>query len=179
MKGKVFVFSAPSGAGKSSLISALVEQDPRFSVSISHTTRPMRKGELDKQHYYFVDDEKFDKMVSESGLAEWAHVFSYKYGTARSTINKLLESGQNVLLDIDWQGAAQIKGLYPDAVLIYIIPPSLEHLRKRLVLRGDKKDSIENRMQQAESELSHQGEYDYIIVNDDFDKCLEQIKGVI
>ena len=179
MKGKVFVLSAPSGAGKSSLIRELVKQDSKFSVSISHTTRPMRKGELDKQHYYFIDDKEFDKMVGEDGFVEWAHVFSYRYGTAKSTINKLLDSGQNVLLDIDWQGAAQIKDLYPDAVLIYIIPPSLEHLRQRLLLRGDKLDSIESRMQQAESELSHQGEYDHVIINDDFDKCLEQIKQVI
>lgn len=173
--GKVFVISAPSGAGKSSLIKAVIQKDDNASVSISHTTREMRKEEADRENYYFVDDSAFDNLVLEGAFVEWAEVFDYKYGTSFFAINDLLKSGKDVFLDIDWQGARQIKEIYSDAVLIFILPPSLDELKSRLQSRGDDSELIEYRMEKASSEISHKDEFGYIIINSNFNDSLNKL----
>jgi guanylate kinase len=172
--------AAPSGGGKTSLIRALLEKDERVSLSVSHTTRAPRPGELTGIHYHFVDDETFVRMVEENAFLEHAQVFDYRYGTGRDAVSRKLAAGYDVILDIDWQGARQIRENFPGCCTIFILPPSLATLRKRLAKRGqDSDDVIERRMKDAKAEISHSSEFDFVIVNDDFDDALADLQSIV
>lgn len=180
MTGRLFVIAAPSGGGKTSLINGLLKRDPRLSLSVSHTTRQARPRETDGQHYHFVAEVEFERMVSEDEFLEHARVFDHLYGTNKKTIAVQLEQGYDVLLDIDWQGARQVHSAFPGSCLIFIIPPSLESLRQRLTRRGQDNDSvIQRRMRDAQAEISHWAEFDQLVVNDDFDTALEELLTII
>ena len=181
-KGTLYIVSAPSGAGKSSLISALIETNPTYDmkVSVSHTTRAARPGEVDGQHYHFIEKDNFKALIEDNSFLEYAEVFGNFYGTSRIWIEENLERGIDVFLDIDWQGARQIREQMPAAKSIFILPPSNGELERRLNVRGqDSDDVIAKRMSEAKSEMSHYHEYDYVIVNDDFDSALVDLKAVI
>lgn len=180
-QGIMVILSSPSGAGKSSLSRALVEEDPTLHLSISATTRPIRLGEIDGIDYHFLSDNEFHKKVSENAFLEYANVFGNNYGTLRSDVESYLDRSIDVVFDIDWQGAREIKEKIPDkTVLVYILPPSLEVLRSRLEKRNqDSLGTIEKRMAEAKNEMSHYDEYDYIVVNDDFETALSSIKNII
>jgi guanylate kinase len=179
-QGAVFIVSAPSGAGKTSLLRALIPSDPRLRLSVSHTTRPPRPGEHDGVHYHFVDRERFERMVAEGAFLEHAQVFDNLYGTAESTVRQLRDAGHDVVLEIDWQGARQVRARFPDAIGLFIVPPSVAALRERLGGRGqDSAEIIERRMRDARSELSHYGEYDYLVVNDQFERALEDLRAIV
>jgi guanylate kinase len=179
-RGSLFIIAAPSGGGKTSLVNALLKKDGRLSLSISHTTREARPGELDGRHYHFVSEAEFRQMVDNGGFLEHARVFDHHYGTSRNAVTLQLEQGHDVLLDIDWQGARQIKAVFPECGLVFIIPPSLETLRKRLTGRGqDSTRVIERRMRDARAEISHWAEFDYLVVNDKFDTALEELHTII
>ena len=182
-KGTLFIVSAPSGAGKSSLIDALLKRfnlDDKLRLSVSHTTRAPRPGEIDHVSYHFITNEEFEKLIERNAFYEYAHVFDHYYGTSREIVEQWLNEGKDVLLDIDWQGARQIRQQTPDAKGIFIVPPSLEELNRRLVTRAtDAPKVIEKRMSKAISEISHYNEYDYVIVNDDFDESLLNMRSII
>ncbi len=179
-RGKLFIIAAPSGGGKTSLINRLLTRDSRLVLSISHTTRPARPGETDGQHYHFVSEEAYEKMVKDGEFMEHARVFDHYYGTNRNSVALQLEQGRDVLLDIDWQGARQVRSVFPDSCLIFIIPPCLETLRKRLTGRGqDSASVIQRRMQDAQAEISHWAEFDQLVVNDDFNTTLEELLAII
>ena len=178
--GSLIVVSAPSGAGKSSLIKALLTLEPELKVSVSHTTRPMRPGEVDGEHYHFVEREEFERMAVGNAFVEYAEVFGNLYGTAKSSLEGPLYEGRDLILEIDWQGARQVRACFPDAVSIFIAPPSIEALRERLRCRGQDSDEvIDRRMREAGSEMSHFEEYDYMVVNDEFDDALQQLRCLI
>ena len=178
-KGTLFIVSAPSGAGKSSLIDALLKRfnlDDKLRLSVSHTTRAPRPGEIDHVSYHFITNEEFENLIERNAF----YVFDHYYGTSREIVEQWLNEGKDVLLDIDWQGARQIRQQTPDAKGIFIVPPSLEELNRRLVTRAtDAPEVIEKRMSKAISEISHYNEYDYVIVNDDFDESLLNMRSII
>ena len=177
---RLYVVSAPSGGGKTSLVNALLEQDDRVALSVSHTTRPPRPGERDGVHYYFVDEAAFEALVQRGAFLEHARVFDHRYGTGREAVERQLAQGYDVLLDIDWQGARQVRSSFPEARTIFVLPPSLTVLRQRLEGRGqDSATVVERRMRDARAEISHAGEFDFLIVNDDFDDALERLKSII
>ncbi|GAB4347589.1 MAG: guanylate kinase [Gammaproteobacteria bacterium] len=177
--GTLYILSAPSGAGKTSLTRALREQDPLVDFSVSHTTRQRRPGETDGIDYHFVDRQTFDTMVEENQFLEYARVFDNFYGTSRREVGRRLAEGKDVVLDIDWQGARQVRERMPECVTIFILPPSREALEGRLRNRGqDSAEVIERRMREAVSEISHYREYDYLIVNDDFEIALGELKTI-
>lgn len=179
-KGTLFTISAPSGAGKTSLVKALLESDEQVQVSVSHTTRPMRPGEVKGQDYHFIDNATFQEMILDGAFLEYAGVFDYHYGTAKAWVEETLNKGVDVILEIDWQGARQVKTQMPQAQGIFILPPSKQALADRLKGRGqDKHEVIERRMQDAISEMSHYNESQWLIVNDDFDQALAQLQGII
>ena len=181
-KGTLYIVSAPSGAGKSSLISAMLETNPTYAmkVSVSHTTRGMRPGEQDGVHYHFVQKEHFEELIEKSEFLEYAEVFGNYYGTSRVWIEENLDKGIDVFLDIDWQGARQIREQMPLAKSLFILPPSNGELERRLNARGQDSDAvIAKRMAEAKSEISHYSEYDYVIINDDFDTALMDFKAII
>ncbi|MCL9780337.1 guanylate kinase [Vibrio sp. S4M6] len=181
-KGTLYIVSAPSGAGKSSLISAMLETNPTYAmkVSVSHTTRGMRPGEQDGVHYHFVPKEKFEALIEKDEFLEYAEVFGNYYGTSRVWIEENLEKGIDVFLDIDWQGARQIREKMPLSRSVFILPPSNGELERRLNARGqDSEAVIAKRMAEAKAEISHYDEYDYVIVNDDFDAALMDFKAII
>jgi guanylate kinase len=179
-RGTLYTVSAPSGAGKTSLVSALVKSNPEVCVSISHTTRPMRPGEQNGVNYHFVDHPTFEKMLGEAAFLEHAQVFSNFYGTSQQWVMDTLQQGLDVILEIDWQGAAQVRRLIPETVSLFILPPSLACLRQRLTGRGtDAPDVVEARMNEAISEISHYLEADYLIINDDFTTALAQLQALI
>lgn len=183
--GNLFILAAPSGAGKSSLIKALLSKAPDENlnpkqVSVSHTTRAARPGEVDGEHYHFVSREQFEALIAEQAFFEYAEVFGNYYGTSRITIENTLSQGIDVFLDIDWQGARQVKALMPDTCGIFILPPSTQTLRERLVNRGqDEQAVIDQRMAEAVSEMSHYHEFDYVLVNDDFSATLQALSSIV
>ena len=180
MSGTLYIFSAPSGAGKTSLVKALLEQTTGIEVSVSHTTRASRPGEESGRDYHFTDIASFEEMVGNSDFLEHAKVFDNYYGTASSSVDDPLQQGQDVILEIDWQGAEQIRRHYSEAVSVFILPPSKAALRERLQGRGqDSEEIIDRRMRDAVSEMSHYAEFDYLIINDDFDEALQELRSIV
>lgn len=178
-KGSLYIISAPSGAGKTSLVKALLEQDSLICVSVSNTTRAARPGEVDGKDYHFTEMTEFDRMIAAGDFLEYAEVFTNKYGTSKRWVEQTLDEGRDVILEIDWQGAAQVRELMPDAVSIFILPPSRPELERRLNNRGqDSDDVIAQRMSEAVSEMSHYHEFDYLVVNDQFEQSLSELQAV-
>ncbi|WP_411361003.1 guanylate kinase [Pseudidiomarina sp. YC-516-91] len=180
--GNLFIIAAPSGAGKSSLIRALLARhnDGSMQVSVSCTTRAPRPGEVDGEHYHFLDVDTFRTKIEENAFYEWAKVFDNYYGTSRQVIEQTLKQGIDVFLDIDWQGARQVREAYPAAHSIFIVPPSLELLEQRLRSRGQDSDEvIRGRMAKAQAEMSHYHEFDYLLVNEDFDATLLNFEHIV
>lgn len=179
-RGSLFIIAAPSGGGKTSLVNALLKHDPRLVLSISHTTRAARPGEVDGQHYHFVSEAEYDQMVNDGDFMEYARVFDFHYGTNRNSVALQLEQDRDVILEIDWQGARQVRKSFPECCLIFIIPPSLETLRERLTARRqDSEEVIQRRMRDAQSEISHWAEFDHLVVNDNFEIALEELRSII
>ncbi|MCC6202462.1 MAG: guanylate kinase [Gammaproteobacteria bacterium] len=180
MSGSLFVIAAPSGAGKTSLVKALVATVPGLRISVSHTTRAPRDGEAEGVDYFFVAPHQFQRMVETDALLEHATVFGRSYGTSRAFVERELAAGTDVILEIDWQGARTVRRLHPAAISIFILPPSLASLRRRLESRGkDDNGIIEQRMAQAQQELSHYAEFDYLVVNDDFTQAIADLTAII
>ena len=178
--GTLFVVAAPSGAGKSTLVNALLEREGAISLSVSHTTRPPRAGEQYGRHYYFVDRAEFEREIAEGIFLEHAEVHGNLYGTSRTTVDTLLATGCDVLLEIDWQGARQIRQSKPDCVSVFILPPSRPELERRLRGRGsDSAEVIARRLHNSREEIAHAHEFDYIIVNDSFDTALDDLQGIV
>ena len=178
--GTLYTVSAPSGAGKTSLVKALIEADTQVTVSVSHTTRPMRPGEIDGINYHFVDHDGFAAMLGESAFLEHAQVFENFYGTSKAWVEETLASGRDVILEIDWQGAEQVRKLMPQTVGIFILPPSQQALLERLTGRGqDDQAVIDKRMAQAIDEMSHYVETDYLVINDDFTTALNDLRAIM
>jgi len=179
-KGTLYVISAASGAGKTSLVAAVLQQVSGIEVSVSHTTRAPREGEVDGVNYHFIDKEKFEAMIEAGEFIESATVFGNMYGTSRQHIQEQLLKGMDVILEIDWQGARQIRQLMNDCRTIYIVPPSIATLRERLTSRGQDDETVINqRMREAVSEMSHYVEFEYLIINDNFDEARENLAAII
>lgn len=179
-QGTLYIISAPSGAGKTSLVKALIESTSDIMVSVSHTTRGMRPGEVDGKDYHFTDVDTFRSMIGDNAFLEHAQVFDNFYGTSRDAIEAELYRGHNVLLDIDWQGARRIRDQMPDALSVFILPPSRQALEDRLRGRGqDSEEVIRRRMRDAVSEMSHAPEFQYQVVNDDFDAALADLRALL
>src|SRR4051794_38855162 len=180
-RGLMFVLSSPSGAGKTTLSRMLIAENPDLKMSVSVTTRPIRPGEVDGRDYHFIDQKKFDAMVAEDELLEWASVFDNSYGTPRGPVEAALAMGQNVLFDIDWQGTQQLRGRSPkDVVSVFILPPSVQALEQRLHTRAQDSDEvIRGRMKKAGDEMSHFDAYDYIVVNDNIGIAFEAVKAIL
>ncbi|MDH5572336.1 MAG: guanylate kinase [Gammaproteobacteria bacterium] len=178
--GTLYIFSAPSGAGKTSLVKALVESMADIEVSVSHTTRAMRPGEVNGVDYHFVNKSDYQAMVEAGAFLEHAQVFDNFYGTAKSSVEAKLAQGIDIILEIDWQGARQVRKLMNHAVSVFILPPSREALEERLRGRGQDSDEIiARRMRDAESEMSHYAEFDYLIINDNFEVALAELKSIV
>jgi len=178
--GNLFVVAAPSGAGKSSLVKALMELDSRVQPSVSHTTRPPRGQELHGREYYFVSRETFDQMVIQDAFLEWAMVHGNRYGTSKMAIEQRMKQGADVVLEIDFQGAIQVKRIFPNAVLVFILPPSIEELRSRLERRAeDSPEVIEVRLVNAATEMAHAREFDFVIINELFERALFDLKAIV
>jgi guanylate kinase len=176
----LFVITAPSGAGKTSLIDALMREDPSLRLSISYTTRPPRPGERDGVEYHFVDDARFLAMRERGEFLESAQVHGYRYGTAKSVIAEALARGHDLILEIDWQGAQQVRALYPDCVEVFVLPPSIEELERRMRSRAKDSDAvIRRRLENAREELAHAGEFKYRIINKDFETAKRELAGII
>jgi guanylate kinase len=178
--GNLYIVAAPSGGGKTSLVRKLVTTLDKIEVSTSHTTRAMRPGEKNGSDYFFVNEQEFMDMVNNNAFIEHARVFNHLYGTSSAQINRRLEQGVDIVLDIDWQGAEQIRRMFPKAVSIFIVPPSLEELKQRLMNRQQDKDEvISERMIKAQDEMSHYPEFDYLIVNDDFEHAASELRSIV
>jgi len=180
-RGLLIVLSSPSGAGKTTISRMLLDADPGITMSISATTRPMRPGEADDIDYHFVDEPGFQAMIDAGEFAEWAYVFDHRYGTPKAPIKAALKDGRDILFDIDWQGTQQLEaGMGEDLVSIFILPPSMRELDRRLHSRGtDSEQVIADRMRRAASEIGHWAEYDYVLINEDMEKCLADVKAIV
>mgnify|MGYP002780741210 FL=1 len=180
-RGLLIVLSSPSGAGKSTISRMLLAADPEVMMSVSATTRPMRPGETDDVDYHFVDDARFDALIDEGEFVEWAPVFDYRYGTPKAPVKAALKAGRDILFDIDWQGTQQLHAaMGEDLVRIFILPPSMTELERRLRARGtDSEEVIAFRMQRASGEISHWAEYDYVLINKDTSECLAQVRSIV
>lgn len=178
-RGNLIIISAPSGAGKTSLVKSLLEMIPSLYVSISHTTRDRRPNETDGIHYHFISKSRFELLIEEGQFLEFAQVFGNYYGTSRRWVEQQLAEGKDIILEIDWQGAEQVKRQIDNTISIFILPPSYEELESRLTNRGDDEAIIESRMSGAQSEIRHYHEYDFIVINKDFNTALGQLKTII
>ncbi len=180
-RGLLIVLSSPSGAGKTTISRMLLAADPDITMSISATTRPMRPGEVEGEHYHFVDDDGFKALVDAGEFAEWAYVFDHRYGTPKAPIKAALKAGSDILFDIDWQGTQQLEaGMGEDLVSIFILPPSMAELDRRLHARATDSDAvIADRMRRAASEIGHWAEYDYVLINENMERCLEEVKAIV
>jgi guanylate kinase len=179
-RGRLFVIAAPSGAGKTSLVRALMERDPSLKFSISYTTRKRRPNERDGHDYFFVNRAEFDRMIGAGEFLEHANVFDNFYGTSRDVVETMLARGDNVLLEIDWQGARQVRGALPETVSIFILPPSRHELERRLRTRGTDDDAvIRRRLADSIADMSHWAEFDYVVVNDDFERALYDLQDIV
>lgn len=179
MSGSLYIISAPSGAGKTSLVSKLIEMDSHITVSISSTTRPIRPGEENGVNYHFLTIDEFQEKIKQNDFLEHAQVFDNFYGTSKSSVEAQLKAGKDVILEIDWQGAQQVRKLIPEAISIFILPPSLDELQRRLNGRGtDSEEVIARRMRDAVNEMSHYDEFDYIVINNHFDTALKQLHSI-
>jgi guanylate kinase len=178
--GNLYIIAAPSGAGKTSLVKALLDGDPLVKLSISYTTRQPRPGEVDGEHYHFVDDTLFMQMLSEGDFLESALVHGARYGTSQTQVERILKAGNDLILEIDWQGAAQVRKLYPESIGIFILPPSIEALRQRLNnRRQDSEEVIARRVAAAREEMSHVAEFDYVTINDIFEVALHDLLAIV
>lgn len=178
--GNLFIVSAPSGAGKSSLVNALLQADSNIKLSISYTTRAPRPGEVNGQHYHFVELETFKSMLANGDFLESAEVYGNYYGTSQPWIESQMQAGHDILLEIDWQGAGQVRKLFPDVLSLFILPPSIEELRRRLNGRGqDSEEVINKRVAAAKDDISHALEFDYLVVNDQFDAALADLQSIV
>jgi guanylate kinase len=178
-KGTLYIISAPSGAGKTSLVQSLLTMLPDVVASVSHTTRPPRQEEVDGRNYHFIDEARYQRMIEDGEFLEHAKVFGNYYGTSRQHIQEQLLLGKDVVLEIDWQGARQIRQLMSDCMSIFVLPPSLQALSSRLRSRGQDSDEIiDRRMKEAVSEMTHYAEFDYIVINDDFDTALRELASI-
>lgn len=180
MSGKLYVVAAPSGAGKTTLVRLLLDSEPGVHLSISYTTRAPRPGELDGREYHFVDLATFRAMMARGDFLEWAEVHGNFYGTSKVWIGDQLAAGHDVLLEIDWQGAQQVRAVFPEAIGVFILPPSMEELTRRLTGRGtDSAEVIERRLAAAQAEMRHVGEFDYVIINDGLEQALDDLRAVV
>jgi len=180
VRGNLLVISAPSGAGKTTLVRQVMNRQPTLRFSISHTTRPMRRGEQHGRDYFFVNDDEFEGIRSSGGFLEHAEVFGNRYGTGRTQVDELLADGRDVLLEIDWQGAQQVRANLPECVSVFVLPPSLEELEARLRGRStDSEEVIRRRLGEAIGDISHWREFDHVIINDDLDDAVEELLAVI
>ena len=180
-RGLMFILSSPSGAGKTTITHMLLRADEQIRLSVSATTRPRRPGEVDEKDYYFVTEDEFDRMIEEDAFYEWAHVFGHRYGTPKAYIRAGLKEGRDYLFDIDWQGTQQLyQKDQQDVVRVFILPPSLDELHRRLTGRGtDSAEVIAARMERARAEISHWDGYDYVVVNDDVDTCFAKVREIL
>lgn len=178
--GTLYIVSAPSGAGKTSLLKALLENDEEVRVSVSHTTRSIRPGEQNGVDYWFTDEPDFRRMVGEGAFLEHAQVFGNFYGTSENAVREMLQTGVDVILEIDWQGARQVRKRIPEAISVFVLPPTRQALQQRLNARGqDSEEVIERRMREARNEMEHFTEYDFLIVNDRFEQALAELQALI
>jgi guanylate kinase len=178
--GSLILVSAPSGAGKTSLVKSVLDADPRVVVCVSHTTRANRDGERDGENYYFVDDSEFDRMIAAEEFLEHANVFGRRYGSSKQEVDERRKQGQDVILEIDWQGADQVRTLLPDAMSVFILPPTIAELEHRLRARGqDSQQAIDTRLAEAKTDISQAARYDYLVINDDFEQAHEDLLSVI
>ena len=179
-KGSLFLVSAPSGAGKTSLVNAALEADSQLVVSVSHTTRPARGGEVDGENYFFVSDDQFVQMINEDKFLEHANVFGKRYGTSTAEVAAKRAQGKDVILEIDWQGAQQVRKAIPDAISVFVLPPSVEELAARLTSRGeDTAQSIEKRLGEAKLDMSQAIHFDYLVINADFETALQDFASIV
>ena len=178
--GNLFLVSAPSGAGKTSIVNAALAADAGTSVSVSHTTRPARGGEVDGDNYFFIGDDEFTRMIENGEFLEHANVFGKRYGTSKAEVERKRSQGKNVILEIDWQGAQQVRAVLPEAISVFILPPSVEELAQRLNSRGeDSAQSIEKRLSEAKLDMSQAVHFDFLVINADFDNAVSDFLNII